>query len=174
MNIRKAQPEEMPNQREREMHPDSYISEELSEIFSNQPDKQHVESEIDENIPKGTPAVNEPSEGPDDGDPDIILRLSWENDKQTITTRMENHMEAFPETKAGFLVYFNDATWFKVKRYNGKWNGDIIIDWIQYNILPYEFSKKQINNIESEKIDMQLSRLLYEDEDGYPTLFPNE
>ena len=174
MNIRKAQPEEMPNQREREMHPDSYISEELSEIFSNQPDKQHVESEIDENIPKGTPAVNEPSEGPDDGDPDTILRLSWENDKQTITTRMENHMEAFPETKAGFLVYFNDATWFKVKRHNGKWSSDIIIDGIQYNILPYEFSKKQINNIESEKIDMQLSRLLYEDEDGYPTLFPDE
>ena len=88
--------------------------------------------------------------------------------------RMEDHMGAFPETKEGFLVYFNEATWFKVKRYNGKWSSDIIIDGIQYNILPYEFSKKQINNIESEKIDMQLSRLLYEDEDGYPTLSPDE
>lgn len=174
MIVPRINQEEMPNQREREMHPDSHTSEELFESISNQPEKQQWGPETDEKTPRGIPDAKTAPEGPDDGDPDIILRLSWEKDKWAVMKRMEDHMGAFPETKEGFLVYFNEATWFKVKRYNGKWSSDIIIDGIQYNILPYEFSKKQINNIESEKIDMQLSRLLYEDEDGYPTLSPDE
>lgn len=174
MVVTRINTEEMPNQREREMHPDSHTSEELSEIFSNQPDKQHVEPEIDENIPKGTPAVNEPPEGPDDGDPNIIVRLSWEKDKWAVIKRMEDHMGAFPETKEGFLVYYNDATWFKVKRYDGEFDSDIVIDGIKYDIIPYEFSKKQVSDIESEALDTKLLHLLYSDEDGYPTISPDE
>lgn len=174
MLVQKANPEEMPNQRERELHPDSHTSEELFESISNQPEKQQGGPEIDEKTPRGIPDVKIAPEGPDDGDPDIIVRLSGEKDKWAVINRMVDHMEAFPETKSGFLVYYNNATWFKVKIYNGKWDGDIIIDGIQYNIIPYEFSEKQIRDIEAEKTDKQLSRLLYADKDGYPTLYPDE
>ena len=55
MIVPRINQEEMPNQREREMHPDSHTSEELFESISNQPEKQQWGPETDEKTPRGIP-----------------------------------------------------------------------------------------------------------------------
>jgi hypothetical protein len=168
MRTQIIKPQEIPNQEELEKNPCPNIREPLLEALIQS------EKETEEKTPRWIPAVKVALEWPNDGGTDIILRISWEKDKWTVINRMKNHMEAFPETKKWFLVYYNSNIWFKVEKYNGKWDGDIKIAGIKYSIVPYEFSEKQIFDIENEKIGMKLSRLLCEDENGYPTLTEKE
>ena len=140
---------------------------ELIELLTQKPEEQPEEPKTHVPRPKIATSPEDPGNG---GDPDIIVRLSWENDKETVINRMKNHMEAFPETKDGFLVYFNDTTWFRVTRYDWKWDSDMIIDGIKYDIIPYEFNKEQVWKINQETMNTKLSHILYSDKNGYPTL----
>jgi len=169
MQTRIKRPIEVPNQREREMNPNfDGINQKLIELLTQKPEEQPEEPETPLPRPKIAISPEDPGDG---GDPDIIVRLSWENDKETVINRMKNHMEAFPETKEGFLVYYNYTNnWFKVEIYNGKWDSDIIIDGIKYDIIPYEFSEEQVWKINQETMNTKLSHILYSDENGYPTL----
>ena len=71
----------------------------------------------------------------------IIVSLSWRRNIKSVINWMRKHMEAYPETRYGFLVDFIDYEgnlWYEVMPCAGYEKGEKI-KWINYKILPYKF-----------------------------------
>ena len=135
-------PEEIPNQREREMHPILHNEEKLLKVLTMPVEKEEPEEEI---YVQGIPdiAMKIEVKAP-------IVRLSWERNIKTVTNWMRKHMEAYPETEWWFLVLFDTdpESWFYVDICSiSDGEPDIKINGINYRIYPYKIDHKNIKKI---------------------------
>jgi len=76
----------------------------------------------------------------------IVLSLSWNKNIKSVVNWMKNHMEAFPETRGGFLVEFIDDenhVLYRVDPCAKGGKGNIKINWVNYMIEWDRLSNKE-------------------------------
>ena len=134
MQVRISRPEEMPDQRGREM--ERHKIDEDKELLKTLTPLKKKNDESEQGIPDIASEIAEYAP---------IVRLSWEKNIKILTNWMRKHMEAYPETEWWFLALFDitPKSWFYVYACS-IWedrDSDIKINGINYKIYPYECNK---------------------------------
>ena len=99
-----------------------------------------------------------------------IIIFPGKKDINVLKERMESEMKNYHEAKKWFLAYFIEEPtleWFRVSATNSA-QYDIIVDNIKYEINPYKFEKKLVDNRDQEKAIVKAATTRIQNVLGWP------